>query len=86
MAHFSATVEGIKDTETFHGDTISGIRTSANGMLTGVAVSGFIDSVTGRDAFRIIATGGHSGILVKDVGYITTNEKGDPVFKKNLPG
>ena len=83
MAHFLGRVEGSRGPAQRLGGESSGIMTSTNGWSSGVDVSGFVDD-TGRDAFRITATGGSGRGGRKCVGFVTTNKKGDVVFKKKL--
>ena len=85
MAHFLGSVAGSRGPAQRLGGEGSGIQTKANGWRSGVEVFGFVDEKTGRDAFRITATcgSGFTGTR-KHVGFVTTNKKGAPVFKKQL--
>ena len=84
MAHFIGSVTGNRGPAHRLGSQDSGISTKIQGWGSGVSVFGFVDDETGRDAFRIIATGGSRGYGSKQVGYVTTNKKGNLVFKKKL--
>ena len=86
MAHFLGRVEGTRGPAQRLGGPGSGINTSANGWSSGVDVLGSVDEATGRDVFRITATGGSGRGGSKHIGFVTTNKKGEPIFKKSLQG
>ena len=85
MAHFLGKVAGSRGPAQRLGGAESGISTTANGWRSGVNVYGFVDKETGRDAFRITATTGSGGFGGRThIGFVTTDKKGAPIFKKKL--
>lgn len=82
MSHFYAEIEGGRSEASRTGHKSTGISGHVRGWGVGVRVRGFHDDETGKDMFRIYATGGSDGHSAEQLlALVTTDTKGRPTVE-----